>query len=500
MGLRVNTNMASLNAQRNLMNTTNQLGRSMEKLSSGLRITRASDDAAGLAISEKFRAEIRSLSQAQRNANDAISLLQIAERVDLSIEVDLYEAKDFSKPGPAGCNMCGGIISESLVQILALEGIRLPPEVVQRGIDSYVLHTHEGTFRLETPLQELRIAAVHRGSGPRGSLPGEWISFDGFLLERAREMGARVIKDRIRGIELEGGKPVLTGSTVERKSYDLLVGAVGLHPKSLGLFEGLGFEYRPPATVKTWISEFRLGEERIREYFGSSMHVFLLDHPGLEFAAVIPKGSSATLCFLGQDLSDDFYREFVATPEVRDCFPPETDLEKPHCHCIPKMNIGEAVHPFADRVVLVGDSGASRLYKDGIGAAYKMAKAAAVTSIFSGISAEAFEEHYRPAYREIVNDNRFGKLLFQGVHLTQRHRSLRGGMLSMLSREGRLPKPKRTMSRVMWDTFTGSASYRDILIRFMNPFLLIRLLLETGKSFLRPSRRSPTGGRNAARP
>ncbi len=50
MGLRVNTNMASLNAQRNLMNTTNQLGRSMEKLSSGLRITRASDDAAGLAI------------------------------------------------------------------------------------------------------------------------------------------------------------------------------------------------------------------------------------------------------------------------------------------------------------------------------------------------------------------------------------------------------------------------------------------------------------------
>jgi len=79
MGLRVNTNTASLNAQRNLMNTTNNLSRSMERLSSGLRITRASDDAAGLAISERFRSEIRSLSQAQRNANDGISLLQIAE-------------------------------------------------------------------------------------------------------------------------------------------------------------------------------------------------------------------------------------------------------------------------------------------------------------------------------------------------------------------------------------------------------------------------------------
>ncbi len=79
MGLRVNTNVASLNAQRNLANTTNRIGRSLERLSSGLRINRAGDDAAGLAISEKFRATIRSLEQAQRNANDGVSLIQVAE-------------------------------------------------------------------------------------------------------------------------------------------------------------------------------------------------------------------------------------------------------------------------------------------------------------------------------------------------------------------------------------------------------------------------------------
>jgi flagellin len=79
MGLRVNTNVASLNAQRNLMNTTNRLNRSLERLSSGLRINRAADDAAGLAISESFRAEIRSLDQAQRNALDGVSLVQVAE-------------------------------------------------------------------------------------------------------------------------------------------------------------------------------------------------------------------------------------------------------------------------------------------------------------------------------------------------------------------------------------------------------------------------------------
>ncbi len=79
MGLRINTNVASLNAQRNLVNTTNQLGRSLARLSSGLRIVRAADDAAGLAISERFRAEIRSLGQAQRNALDGVSFLQTAE-------------------------------------------------------------------------------------------------------------------------------------------------------------------------------------------------------------------------------------------------------------------------------------------------------------------------------------------------------------------------------------------------------------------------------------
>ena len=79
MGLRVNSNVASINAQRNLVNSTTNLQKSLQRLSSGLRITRAADDAAGLAISEGFRADIASIGQAQRNANDGISLLQVGE-------------------------------------------------------------------------------------------------------------------------------------------------------------------------------------------------------------------------------------------------------------------------------------------------------------------------------------------------------------------------------------------------------------------------------------
>ncbi len=79
MGLRINTNTASLNAQRTLGNTKGDLDRSLERLSSGYRINRAGDDAAGLAISENLKAQIRGLKQAARNAQDGISLVQVAE-------------------------------------------------------------------------------------------------------------------------------------------------------------------------------------------------------------------------------------------------------------------------------------------------------------------------------------------------------------------------------------------------------------------------------------
>jgi len=75
----INTNVASLNSQRNLNNSQSQLGVSLQRLSSGLRINSAKDDAAGLAITERFTTQIRGLNQAGRNANDAISLSQTAE-------------------------------------------------------------------------------------------------------------------------------------------------------------------------------------------------------------------------------------------------------------------------------------------------------------------------------------------------------------------------------------------------------------------------------------
>ena len=79
MGLRINTNLASMAAQRNLTKNTAEMQKTFNRLSSGNRITSAADDSAGLAISENLHAQIRSLKQAERNANDGISFVQVAE-------------------------------------------------------------------------------------------------------------------------------------------------------------------------------------------------------------------------------------------------------------------------------------------------------------------------------------------------------------------------------------------------------------------------------------
>jgi flagellin len=79
MGMRINTNMLSVNAQRNLRETSKTLGDTNSKLASGSRINKSADDAAGLAISENLNANIRSMHQAARNAQDGISFIQVAE-------------------------------------------------------------------------------------------------------------------------------------------------------------------------------------------------------------------------------------------------------------------------------------------------------------------------------------------------------------------------------------------------------------------------------------
>ncbi len=416
--------------------------------------------------------------------------LEMAGRIGLDVEVDIYEPRLFPKPGPVGCNMCGGIISETLVQNLAMDGVRLPADVVQRGIDSYVMHMDVGSVRIATPSEEMRIGAVHRGGGPRDVTETKWESFDHHLQQLALERGAKVINTRVEEVTRENGLPTLHAKDGSAQSYDLVVIAVGVNSSILKTFENLGIGYERPKLTKTLIREYYLGDDVISETLGSSMHVFLLDIPRLEFAALIPKGDYVTMCLLGEEIDNTLGDAFANAPEVRAVMPPGWEPEAKSCQCIPHINIHGVEKPYADRIVFIGDAGVTRLYKDGIGAAYRTAKAAARVAVFEGVSEQAFREHYMPVCRSIMNDNRIGGVAFILTRVAQKVRPLRRLILRETIREQSNPGARAMLSSILWDMFSGSAPYGDIFRRMFHPVLIARMALAAPFALI-PSRRRP---------
>jgi flavin-dependent dehydrogenase len=406
-------------------------------------------------------------------------LLGLAEMASIELDLDLYDPQDFIRPQPTACNMCGGIISETLVQNLAADGINLPPSVIQRGLEAYVLHMNGRMVRIATPLQEKRIGSVHRGTGPRKLDPElrTWKSFDGHLQELAIENGARPVREKVTKASWEDGRPTLTTKGGGSESYDLVAVAVGINSPALKLFESEPVSYELPKTTKTFIREYYLGEEWTEAHLGNAMHVFLLNIPGLEFAAIIPKLNCATVCMLGDDIDKEVFQAFIDSAEVRNCMPRDWEPGDFVCQCSPKMNIGGSRRPFGDRIVFVGDSGVTRLYKDGIGAAYRSAKAAARTAIFEGVSSEDFERHFQPTCASISGDNRIGRLVFLVTGLIQKRRLARETVLRMVMQEQADRRRAPRMSTALWDMFTGSATYREILLRALHPAFMIRQLM-----------------------
>ena len=118
---RVNNNVSALNASRNLATNGGKLQKSLERLSSGLRINRAGDDAAGLAISEKMRAQVRGLSQASRNSQDGISLLQTAEGAMNEIHNNLQRLRELAVQAYNGTNTAGDVtaIQSEVTELVA---------------------------------------------------------------------------------------------------------------------------------------------------------------------------------------------------------------------------------------------------------------------------------------------------------------------------------------------------------------------------------------------
>jgi flagellin len=127
MSLRINSNIEAFNAHRQLAGTSEKAAKSMERLSSGYRINRAADDAAGLAISEKLRGQIRGLAQAQRNAQDAVSLVQTGEGSLNEVHAMLHRMRELA------VQFQNGTLSPSDKAAITAEAAQLMSEIDRIG-------------------------------------------------------------------------------------------------------------------------------------------------------------------------------------------------------------------------------------------------------------------------------------------------------------------------------------------------------------------------------
>jgi flavin-dependent dehydrogenase len=400
--------------------------------------------------------------------------LNLAKELGLDIQVDIYEPQNFFMALPRGCNKCGGIISETLIQNLAMEGINIPPQIIQRGIESYTLHTDVGTVRIDTPTEEKRIGAVHRGCGPKDLIETKWGSFDGYLQILSLENGANLFQNKVTHVDLSHGHPQITAEGISGRNYDLVVIATGVNASRLQVSRSSGPDENAPETRRTMIQEYFLGQDEVHQSFGDSMHIFLVNIPQIEFAAYIPKGEYVTFCMLGNDIDKKILNIFLSLPVVKENLPHKIIENLASCNCIPWINVNGIEKPYDDRLVYIGDSGFTRLYKDGIGAAYRTAKAAATTAILHGIASKDFEQFYWPVCQTIDKDNKIGKLVFNIVRQIQNIKISRRAFVAMAQSESEQKGGQKIMSTVLWDMFTGSASYREIFMLTLTPLFIFR--------------------------
>jgi len=401
-------------------------------------------------------------------------VLELAREKGISLKIDIYEPKDFSRKGSSGCNHCGGVVSESLVHMMSADGIILPKEVIRREIETYTFHLDHRSTVIEAPKYEQRIVSMFRGSGPGESDSSDIQSFDGFLLNLCIGKGATVINEKVADVISESDGITLITKKSKNK-YDFVVGAAGLSVQMLSLYKKLIPGFIPPKTAQTHISEYFLGKETIDKHFGNSMHVFLLNLKGIKFGALIPKGNYVTLVLLGSKIKKKMVDRFLNSASILACFPEGIELQhiKP-CQCNPYISIKNGRNPFADRIVLIGDSSSSKLYKNGIGAAYLTARAAAFTAVSEGISHREFKRSFQPVCAQLNADNIAGKLIFFMTTIIQRSALLKKVIFNWVINEQKQDKNNRPLSSLLWDTFSGSASYRNIARRSINLGLMAK--------------------------
>jgi hypothetical protein len=321
---------------------------------------------------------------------------------------------------------------------------------IQAGREIRLIVESEKVNDEEATLLSREVAKkIEQATRKGATLIGKWVD------DVSRDTDGRLL------VKPRGGPP---------EPYDLLAVAAGVNTNALKLFQSLDTGFKQPDTVRTFIHEYYLGKDVIEQYLGEhTIHFFLLNIPGMDFAAIVPKGDYVTVALLGEKMDNELCDTFLNTLPVKACMPPGWKPTEDACHCAPRINLTGALHPYADRMVFIGDTAVSRLYKDGIGAAYRAAKYAAAAAVFHGIGEQDFRRYFWSPYHSMEYDNVMGKIIFAFSGLLKPRRFASDAVLRMMAGEQPKPAAQRRMSSFIWNMCTGSAPYKEILLGALHP-------------------------------
>jgi hypothetical protein len=157
--------------------------------------------------------------------------------------------------------------------------------------------------------------------------------------------------------------------------------------------------------------------------------------------------------------------------------PEEWEIPDDFCMCISKIPITYAKHPFADRLVVLGDASISRSYKSGIESAFNMAKVSAYTAFKNGVSAKSFMNGYfKPAKRLLARDNFYGIMMLKINDYISSNRELANRQVKFVKSTDDT-KTASQINEILWNMLTGNVPYKEIFVKAMNLHLISKTLL-----------------------
>ena len=417
-----------------------------------------------------------------------------AKEAGLDVSVKIYDRKSFCQRGPRGCNMCAGVISENLFNSMEEEGISIADFCVQRKIEGYCFQTQDESVVLHHPVvgYKPKIVTVFRGNGPLQSEHEGNISFDDYLLNHVKEQGVEITFEIVKDFKLPDRDgdlvKVISGDGNSKSEFeaDLVVGAFGVNTGMMEKVGNMGFGYKPPKTVRTCQCEIMLSQEHIEKTFGNNIFVFALGKCELKFASITPKADYVTVNLVGRkDLTRNNLIDFLKHPAVKKLMPEKWEIPNNFCMCISKIPITYANHPFADRVVVLGDASISRSYKSGIESAFNMAKISAYTAFKNGVSATSFMNGYfKPAKRLLARDNFYGIMMLKINDYISSNRQLANRQVKLV-KSADDSKTASLINEILWNMLTGNVPYKEIFIKAISLRLILRTLLINPLSWIR---------------